>query len=145
MTIFLCPHTALKSNPAQRCSSFKALNVMCGEGRCVHCNLALSKRSVCERPVSPCLSFFFFPFHLFLPYTSLISFSPSRLHSSLPVPVSSHVSFASHFLCLTFSLSCFTPSLPHVHTHTHTQNQASESHLICSPLRLSDTQHPERS
>lgn len=72
--------------------------------------------------------------------TSLISLSTFRLLSSC---LHSHGSIAFHFPSLTLLLC--PPHHRHHRHHTRSQPAASEPHLICSPLRLSDTQHPHRS
>lgn len=94
-------------------------------GECAHCNLSLSSNLW-----TPCLTCC--PLPLFLSPRPAVPFS-SLYHHCTSSPPSTPSPFA-----LSLSLSHFIPALPQC---TWSQPAASWSHLTCSPLRLSDTQH----
>lgn len=102
------------------------------QDKCVHCNLSLSSNlsaNAPSHPLSSCSSSSF---------TSSCSTSlPSVLLSSLSR--SPRPSF--------FFLSPPPPHLSPRHSSprgTWSRPAVTESHLVCSPLRLPDTQHPHR-
>lgn len=118
---------------AHRCSSFKTLNVIAGAGQCVHCNLSLSSNlsaNAPSHPLSSCSSSSF---------TSSCSTSlPSVLLSSLSRSPRPSVFF---LFCFFSPPSHLAVPLPR---GTWSRPAVTESHLVCSPLRLPDTQHPHR-